>query len=142
MRLHSTIDIITNSSSEIFIGPIKNAVHYFHDSVNKLLKGHEVKSEDLFDVSIKVDWLAVEEYYYEDMTTEECEKFEKLSPEEQDKLVKTDGLAAFLDYYYSSYVLSGLDFDAKIKEGAVFPVDIPIYKIIMGCIDIEEYENY
>jgi hypothetical protein len=52
--IHSFIDVITNSSTEIFIntkGDTENAMHEF---INKILKqsGSEKKSRDLFEIVI------------------------------------------------------------------------------------------
>ncbi len=55
--IHSVIDVITNSSTEIFTFVKDNAVELCHEAINEILKvsGSDKKSEDLFDVYIEPD---------------------------------------------------------------------------------------
>lgn len=55
--VHSVIDVITNSSTEIFTFAKDNAVELCHEAINEILKvsGSDRKSEDLFDVYIEPD---------------------------------------------------------------------------------------
>jgi hypothetical protein len=55
--IHSVIDVITNSSTEIFTFAKNNAVELCHEAINEILKvsRSEKKSEELFDVYIEPD---------------------------------------------------------------------------------------
>lgn len=67
--LHSVIDLITNSSTEIFVYS-ENSVEPAKELINEILKlqGIDKKCEDLFDIRVTVDEYQVEqaiEYGYE-----------------------------------------------------------------------------
>ena len=61
--VHSFIDVITNSSTEIFVKTKDNSKLAMHEVINKILKrcGSDKKSEDLFKIKIEDG-----DAYYED----------------------------------------------------------------------------
>jgi len=61
LNLHSVVDLITNSSSEIFVSASKKTVTAIKDTINNILKlgGSVATCDDLFDIKLWVDG----EYY-------------------------------------------------------------------------------
>jgi hypothetical protein len=69
LNIHSIIDVITNSSTEIYTYVTKDGVEKAHEMINEILKvsGSTAKSEDLFDISIvPSDWDRITERLYDD----------------------------------------------------------------------------
>lgn len=57
LNIHSIIDVITNSSTEIYTHACTNAKEFAYEALNEILKisGSNKKAEDLFDVTIKTE---------------------------------------------------------------------------------------
>ena len=55
--IHSFVDVITNSSSEIYVSADKNTVSAVKSIINNLLKGvgSDKTSDDLFDICVGVE---------------------------------------------------------------------------------------
>jgi len=54
LNIHSFIDIITNSSTEIYVAASQHTIDSIHKLVNSILgiTNSQLKSEDLFDISL------------------------------------------------------------------------------------------
>jgi hypothetical protein len=54
LNIHSIIDVITNSSTEIYTSVDNSSINGAHAMINEILKvaGSEFKSKDLFDIQI------------------------------------------------------------------------------------------
>ena len=76
INLHSIVDVITNSSTEIFINCHSNTVGKITEFFNKMLKmaGATKSFEDLYDVEIR------EQGYMYVESTEDYEKIDKIIP--------------------------------------------------------------
>ena len=67
LPIHSFVDLITNSSSEVFVCATEKTISTIHDAVNHLLKlnsNSNLKSEDLFDIKLAI----VDEDVYDEKT--------------------------------------------------------------------------
>jgi len=66
INIHSLVDVITNSSTEIFISIKKGGVKMAYELLNHILQigGSTEKAEDLFDIEIVRDWDEVVEAYF------------------------------------------------------------------------------
>lgn len=55
INIHSLIDVITNSSTEIFINSHTNTIQYFKELIEDLMKCMDVegKAEDYFEFKLK-----------------------------------------------------------------------------------------
>lgn len=55
LRVHSVIDVITNSSSEIYVEATANTVKNVKELVDNLFKltGSTIKCDDVFDIALK-----------------------------------------------------------------------------------------
>ncbi len=85
VSIHSMIDVITNSSTELFIVMNNNAVKGMYEILNNVLEiaGSNKKAEDLFDISIEpnlnmVFQQYVEEFVYPEYHEGSKEKFTEL----------------------------------------------------------------
>ena len=65
VKVHSLIDVITNSSTEIFIVMNNGAEKGMFEVLNNVLKvaGSDKKAEDLFDISIEQDWNMISDQF-------------------------------------------------------------------------------
>lgn len=70
VSLHSIVDVITNSSTEIFINVNSNTVKVFKKFIEKILTASGIKksADDLFDFEFNVNG-----YYYDDENDEDVE---------------------------------------------------------------------
>ena len=65
-KLHSFVDLITNSSSEVFVCATDKTISTLHEVINHILKASnqpQLKSEQLFDIKLAVN---VEDVYNEE----------------------------------------------------------------------------
>ena len=78
LRIHSFIDIITNSSTEIFIRATNNTIKNIQSLVNNLLSiaNSNLKCEDIFIMSLSCD----EDYDAEDYDADNTEINLKVNP--------------------------------------------------------------
>ena len=55
LRVHSVIDVITNSSSEIYVEATQHTIKNVKELVDNLFKltGSTIKCDDVFDISLK-----------------------------------------------------------------------------------------
>lgn len=99
MKIHSIVDVITNSSTEIFSLPHKGTVNIIKDMINEILKevGSDKTADDLFDIKILVpdydsddpyeNYIeATDDNFYENSETSECEISIKTKNGEKSKL--------------------------------------------------------
>ena len=88
INVHSLIDVITNSSTSIFITMHGKSVDEMYELLNEVLKiaDSDKKAEDLFDIEIDRDWDSIVEKFIEN------EDF----TEDEEKLVEE--YEAFEDY--------------------------------------------
>jgi hypothetical protein len=93
LSLHSIIDVITNSSTEIYTFTNSSAIEKSYELLNEILKiaDSDKKAEDLFEIYIiPNDWDNIINYfnkYYED-EFEKCDNLQELKIllDEQDKI--------------------------------------------------------
>lgn len=93
LRIHSFVDIITNSSSEIFVQASDRTIKSVKQLVDSLLSlgGSTLKADDLFEMTLNDPSKDEDEGYYED----DCYDIDlvvKVKPEIQDQ--ETAKLAA------------------------------------------------
>jgi len=70
--IHSFIDVITNSSTEIFVQSHKNTIKYAKELINTLLKagGCDKKAEDLFEFNLEPSDIDTYDYRIDDKIDE------------------------------------------------------------------------
>jgi len=80
ISVHSIIDVITNSSTTVFVTVSKRSVQLMFDLIDEILKiaGSDKKAEDLFKVEIDRDWYEITERFLEDYS-EEYSKLEEIA---------------------------------------------------------------
>lgn len=86
--IHSFIDVITNSSTSVYVGCHDNTIKFAIELIDDILRisGIDKKAEDIFEFKITVDKSSESDKIYED-----------------------------LNEYYSDDELDGIDYDAKSK---------------------------
>lgn len=79
INIHSFVDVITNSSTTIFVTMNGGAIKGMHSVIDEILKvaKSDKKSEDLFDISIDRDWDDIIESWFEDYANEPEDPKEK-----------------------------------------------------------------
>jgi len=84
--VHSFIDVITNSSTEIFVNVTNNTIQYAKDLINTILKesGSDKTADDLYEFSFKDD-----DYYNKDNIMKEYEYDEDEYNEEYNMVGET-----------------------------------------------------
>jgi hypothetical protein len=88
INLASFVDLITNSSSEIFVSASKKTVTAIKDTINNILKlgGSVATCDDLFDIKLWVEG----EYYYDNEKDEEIEVSGEYTAELERKMGDSD----------------------------------------------------
>ena len=86
LDIHSVLDVITNSSTSVYVGCHSNTIKFATEMINDLLKaaGSEKSADDVFEFKINVDY-----------------------DNESDRIYDN------LEEYYSEEELEGKDFTAK-----------------------------
>jgi hypothetical protein len=126
IRLHSVIDVITNSSTEIFVGCAKDTKTKFKYLISQILLN--LKCEKSFD-----DLFILEETFNVEKMKELKVDNKDLSPIEFSKKIET------LLEYSKKYENEGKTYlHLKIKDSNL---DINISKEIINIFNVEEYEN-
>lgn len=76
IKMHSLIDVITNSSTEIFITMGSKSVEGMFEIFNEVLKiaGSDKKAEELFDIKIEQDWDYIVDRFIDNDEFEEGEE--------------------------------------------------------------------
>jgi hypothetical protein len=85
VKIHSLIDVITNSSTEMYLVMGNDAIDGMYEIINEVLKigGSDKRAEDLFTITINRDWCRVGErfldsfYDYGETTKEADNDLEK-----------------------------------------------------------------
>jgi len=96
--MHSVVDVITNSSTVIYVSAHGSSIKLMKEFINTLLKatGSDKTSDDLFEFSTAVNfekWSERMEYYYEDEM-----------PEGYDDMEYDEGIAALRKMYDQSVI--------------------------------------
>jgi hypothetical protein len=129
LKIHSVIDVITNSSTEIFCGCHSNTKNEFKKFVEVILKesGCDKSFDDLFELEEKWDETYLEDlkHEYDLENPDEKEEYEKRIKE----LLKNDSY----DYYNCKKYLH-----LKIKNSGK---DLNVTDNIKKIFDIDEYET-
>jgi len=89
VNVHSMVDVITNSSTEIYIFMKGNAVETAYEILNEILKiaDSDKKAEDLFDISIEpMDWEYISDVYWDDLCDDRIPS--GIATEEEKKLLE------------------------------------------------------
>lgn len=112
--VHSFIDVVTNSSTSIYVGCHDNTIQYAKDLIDSLLKaaGSGKTADEVFNFVLSCDF-DNEEYRLEEYLGEENSKFNEMNPDEKEKLMK-DTFNKMLSGEvepYSSFGTSGGDCD-------------------------------
>lgn len=90
--IHSFIDVITNSSTSVYVGCHSNTVKFAKDLVNDLLKaaGSEKNADDVFIFSIQADFECEHNKIYNNLSEYyEDEELEGLDYTSKNKLAKS-----------------------------------------------------
>ena len=84
--IHSFVDLITNSSSEIFVSADANTVKAVKKLIDNILKasGSDKTSDDLFDIGLGYEVTDIETYDNKFVTKAEFEKIEETYQEWED----------------------------------------------------------
>lgn len=80
IKVHSFIDIITNSSTEIYVSATKNTIKSVYELLDRFLleKGSVyTNAADVFSVTTSYNYHNIDNYYieYEDYTIEEAQEY-------------------------------------------------------------------
>jgi hypothetical protein len=127
--IHSVIDIITNSSTEIFVGTHKNTIPLFKEFINQLLKdaGSDQTCEDIYDVELKYN-----KYEYNDLIEELIED-EECTEEEAKTILKDRAENDCSSYETKLYLHITKKSDNSIEES------VNITKKIYDMFDVNEW---
>ena len=101
IEFHSLIDVITNSSTELYIVMNNKAVDSMFEIIDEMLKiaDSDKKAKDLFDVTLERDWVRIgERFYYE----HEDDKEQILTIEEQ---ILADKLSASKNWKFKEKII-------------------------------------
>ena len=84
--IHSFVDLITNSSSEIFVAADENTIKAVRKLIDNILKasGSDKTSDDLFDIGLGYEVTDIETYDNKFVTKAEFEKIEETYQEWED----------------------------------------------------------
>ena len=84
--IHSFVDLITNSSSEIFVAADENTIKAVRKLIDNILKasGSDKTSDDLFDIGLGYEVTDIETYDNKFVTKAEFEKIEEAYQEWED----------------------------------------------------------
>jgi hypothetical protein len=106
-NVHSMIDVITNSSTEIFIVASQGSFKYMYGFIDSILQasGSDKKAKDLFDIELVYDtdfifnnFLGVDLSFSNDETLLELqEKCKQLPYKEREKFFEENGLKEVLE---------------------------------------------
>ncbi len=76
INVHSVIDVITNSSTMVFITMVDGAVDSMYKIIDEILKvaNSDKKAKDLFDITQEYDWDTILDYFRDECDSVESEK--------------------------------------------------------------------
>ena len=162
LNIHSIIDIITNSSTEIFTYCGDSSITGAYELLNEVLKvaGSDKRAEDLFDIEFKYEEEIITESFLE--AVEDCpedfdEDIQKIL-KEKDKILTIESIndryKKLYEYYLNTvwpYIVehdlieqynqnyNGLDYSTKIKITAkdISKSDMDIFEKFFSLFDQE-----
>jgi hypothetical protein len=151
--MHSIVDVITNSSTVIYVAGTKSSGKYMHELINTILKesGSDKKSEDLFEFTVAPNfdyWLDnFTENILEEWVDEEDERlahynipadFDDLDWKETEKVARrvfnqavAEGDTETLEYDngYDDYIKDNLVMTSKVNDKFTLELTSTIEKI-------------
>jgi hypothetical protein len=97
IKPHSLVDVITNSSTIVYITMRENAIDDMYAIIDEVLKVAESdkNARDLFNVEKEYDWFAILDYFIDDVGDNEKESglvkiYESLNRDDQKKFEKEE----------------------------------------------------